>query len=111
MVAAVREHDPHFIARVGVEPIAAATSPRRRCRGRAPAPRVCWPDFDRRMGGPDGEAGRRLAGSEEVIADARARRVRTHRRRTEHRRSIDRVLHPAQNRYRLESLTCRITRR
>ena len=104
MVAAVREHDPDFVGRVAVEPLAAAdlpeaSFPRPRAGGDAFAA-----DFDRRLDGRSARLVDASARAEETVAEAvRAVFGLSHAELSSD-EAIDRLLNPARNGYRLDSL-------
>jgi thymidylate synthase ThyX len=104
MVDAVRRHDPFFFEKVGEEPIGAAALP----EGSAPRLRedgdAFAREFDARL---DGRVSRLIdasPGAEEVVADAVRAVLGACRDEVSTDDALERVLDPARNRYRLESL-------
>jgi thymidylate synthase ThyX len=104
MVAAVREHDPDFVERVGVGPMPAADLPEASFpRPRAGAERFVE-EFDHRLGGRTSRLVDATAAAEDIVADAVRAVFGLTRDELPTDEAIDRVMNPARNRYRLESL-------
>jgi len=104
MVDAVRRHDADFFDRVGVEPIPAEELPERRvpqphARGEAFAA-----EFDGRLGGRVSKLVDWSPGAEEVVAESVRAVFGLGRAELSADDALARVLDPAQNRYRLDTL-------
>jgi thymidylate synthase ThyX len=104
MIDAVRRHDPYFVDRVGVGPLSAealpeASVPRVESEGDAFAR-----EFDRDLGGLVSRLVDASAGAEEVVADAVRAVFGTSRACLTTDEALSRLLDPARNRYRLDTL-------
>lgn len=104
MVEAVREHDPDFVDKVGEGPLAAeslpeTSMPRTQAHGDAFAR-----EFDARLGGRVAKLIDASPGAEEVVAEAVRAVFGLRREEISTEEALERVLNPALNRYRLESL-------
>ena len=111
MVDAVRQHDPAFFDKTGEQPLDAgelpeAGMPRLRADGDKFAA-----DFDSRLDGRVSRLVDASPGAEEVVADAVRAVFGLCRDELSTDDALDRVLNPALNRYRLESLNLSFTRR
>jgi flavin-dependent thymidylate synthase len=104
MVEAVRRHDPLFFDKVGEEPIAAAALPESDCPHVRGGGDAFAREFDARLGGRVARLIDASPGAEEVVADAVRAVLGACRDDVSTDEVLDRVLNPARNRYRLESL-------
>jgi thymidylate synthase ThyX len=104
MIDAVRQHDPDFVERVGVEPLPAGEMPEAAVPRPSGGGDAFAAEFDRRLEGRTSRLVDVSPGSEEVVADAVRGVLGLTRDELPCDEAIDLVLNPARNRFRLESL-------
>ncbi len=104
MVEAVRAHDPQFFDRVGVGPLPGEAQPEAAFPG-GTGPRDAWNrEFDGRLGGRTSKLLDATAGGEGLVADAVRAVFGLTAAELSDEEAIERVLNPARNVHRLDSL-------
>jgi thymidylate synthase ThyX len=104
MVDAVRKHDPFFFDKVAVEPIAGESLPEQAVTRVAPDADAFAADFDRRLEGRVSKLVDASPRAEEIVADAVRAVFGLSAAELPSDEAIARVLDPAKNRYRLDTL-------
>jgi thymidylate synthase ThyX len=104
MVEAVREHDPLFIDKVGEAPLPAGALPESSVPQVRADGDAFTADFDARLDGRVARLVDASPGAEEVVADAARAVFGLRRAEISTDEALERLLNPALNRYRLESL-------